>query len=322
MSVDQADQEQKETSAAEETSSRSSNSNGVSPRSVLKETMKVAELLVVEPDHPINHSLEVDGLSQSLIKSSLSSPSPSSASSNSQQPKLMQPPLNASTPIPHASSNSPDPIMDNLPQETVGNAVTVIEVQSGNEVLKKSNNNAAASGELERDRMNASNVDAIRSSNGTSNAEISATRINVTSGETSQQNFSSEAVEQEPAVPVVRGLEDKEEAGRGTLRLGQGRRYPSGHFDDNASDISSIVNNPSVISQLPDRYGFLGGEQYTHERYFNRDFGLVCYAVVPFLRSCRRVVLICEYLVCYMGWKRHSSIFFIRHYKSVRGEEL
>lgn len=37
--------------------------------------------------------------------------------------------------------------------------------------------------------------------------------------------------------------------------------------DDDASDISSVINAPSVISQAPDRYGFLGGEQYTHERF-------------------------------------------------------
>ncbi|CAL8114140.1 unnamed protein product [Orchesella dallaii] len=35
--------------------------------------------------------------------------------------------------------------------------------------------------------------------------------------------------------------------------------------DDDASDISSVINAPSVISQTPDRYGFMGGEQYTHE---------------------------------------------------------
>lgn len=36
--------------------------------------------------------------------------------------------------------------------------------------------------------------------------------------------------------------------------------------DESGSDISSVVNAPSVISQTPDRYGFHGGEQYTHER--------------------------------------------------------
>jgi len=38
--------------------------------------------------------------------------------------------------------------------------------------------------------------------------------------------------------------------------------------EDSGSEISSVVNNASIISQPPDRYGFLGGDQYTHERYF------------------------------------------------------
>lgn len=45
--------------------------------------------------------------------------------------------------------------------------------------------------------------------------------------------------------------------------------------DGSGSDISSVINAPSVISQTPDRYGFLGGEQYTHERYESINFTII-----------------------------------------------
>jgi len=163
--------------------------------------------------------------------------------------KMMPHQIKSSTPI-QQDFNTPSNSENNEPQEDlVGNVVTVIEVQSGSVTVAASTSDGGAKP-----------VDTNRE--GVSEGAVSVTRINVTSGESSQVTRTEES----HSVPIVKGLDDKEEAGRGTLRLGHGSRHPSENFDDNASDISSVVNNPSVISQLPDRYGFLGGEQYTHER--------------------------------------------------------
>lgn len=36
--------------------------------------------------------------------------------------------------------------------------------------------------------------------------------------------------------------------------------------EDNGSDVSSLMNNGSVVSTVPDRYGFLGGNQYSSDQ--------------------------------------------------------
>jgi len=38
-----------------------------------------------------------------------------------------------------------------------------------------------------------------------------------------------------------------------------------GEDDDNGSDASSLVGAGSVVSTVPDRFGFLGGSQYSPE---------------------------------------------------------
>ena len=50
--------------------------------------------------------------------------------------------------------------------------------------------------------------------------------------------------------------------------------------DEGASETSSVANNASIVSQNPDRYGFLGGDQYTHERYYFLSFQYLTFQIM------------------------------------------
>jgi hypothetical protein len=106
---------------------------------------------------------------------------------------------------------------------------------------------------------------------------LAITRIRISGGAETSRNSGAEETTQVVKVSVLssslRGLNDGQD-GEERLRLEEGMgpmgSQPS-DLNDTVSEMSSVINNPSVISQIPDRYGFMGGEQYTHERYVSKD---------------------------------------------------
>lgn len=49
--------------------------------------------------------------------------------------------------------------------------------------------------------------------------------------------------------------------------------------DECCSEASSVLNNGSVVSTVPDRHGFLGGSQYSPEPYVFENVTCILYLI-------------------------------------------